>query len=118
MMYCADTDEEAEKVITEYMSRFHAMVEAHYERLRYPDIDSGRVRILQSAEDLPNLVRTMTELNLIGSPETCARKLQAYLPIVNLNYLLTSVDIGGMPHNMILDSMERFAKYVMPRFTN
>jgi hypothetical protein len=59
----------------------------------------------------------MIELNLIGSPETCARKLEAYLPLVDLNYLVTFVDFGAMPHDLVLDSMERFAKYVLPRFT-
>src|SRR5688572_17486342 len=109
---CAET----ERVAFEYMPRFHAMVEAHYERLRYPDIDQGRFSRLKSKDDLPDLVRTMTDLNLIGSPETSARKLEAYLPLVNLNYLVTFVDFGAMPHNLVLNSMERFARYVMPRF--
>lgn len=117
LMYCADTDDRAEAVATEYMSRFHAMVEAHYERLRYPEIDQGRFSRLRSADDLGELVRTMIELNLIGSPETCARKLEAYLEVFDLNYLVTAVDFGAMPHNLVLDSMERFARFVMPRFS-
>lgn len=116
LTYCGETDAEAEAVASEYIPRFMAMVEAHYERLRFPDHDRARPGNLQSADQAESLTRQMVELNIIGSPETCIQKLEAYLPLTNLNYLLAFVDFGAIPHDLVMKSMERFAEQVMPHF--
>jgi alkanesulfonate monooxygenase SsuD/methylene tetrahydromethanopterin reductase-like flavin-dependent oxidoreductase (luciferase family) len=118
LMYCGETDEEAEEVAVHYMMQFTLIVEAHYERQRLggstiaalgPNADADRVR---------QLAREMLALNIIGSPETCIRKLEAFKQVIDLNYFLGFVDFGGIPHDKVLASMERFARYVMPHFAD
>ncbi|MFN8533397.1 MAG: LLM class flavin-dependent oxidoreductase [Dehalococcoidia bacterium] len=118
LMYCAETDEAAEEVALHYITQFTLLVEAHYERQRLGGATIGALTPEATAEDIRLLAHEMLPLNIIGSPQTCIRKLEAFRQVVDLKYFLGFVDFGGIPHDLVLGSMERFAREVMPHFAD
>lgn len=117
LMYCADSDEETNTIAERHVLRHFIQSEGHYEHRRYPGeiparmaARTGRDQVIQSASDT-------ISLNLIGTPETCIRRIESYLDAVDLSYLLVCADFGSLPHSLAMRSMERFATHVMPVFT-
>lgn len=117
--YCADTDAQAEEVARHYIVEHRRFGEGHYENRRYANQGTG-------APDLPSdvsqtfaaLANDVIEGDIIGSPETCIRKLRAYCDFFKPNYILLSVGFGMIPHEMVMASMERLARYVLPSVAN
>jgi hypothetical protein len=62
------------------------------------------------------LAADVFEHDIIGTPETCIRKLREFREFFNPNYLLLSPGFGLIPHNLVLKSLERQARYVLPAF--
>lgn len=118
LTYCAETDAEAEEVAREYIRKYVFVIEAHYERQRHGGATIGALRNESGIADIDEMATAMIDLNIIGSPESCARKVAAFREVAGLNYLLGQVDFGGIPHQLVLDSMERFAKRVLPEFAD
>jgi alkanesulfonate monooxygenase SsuD/methylene tetrahydromethanopterin reductase-like flavin-dependent oxidoreductase (luciferase family) len=56
-------------------------------------------------------------LSIFGDPPRCVDKIRKY-SAVGLKHLMVMFDWGGMPQKTIFHSMELFAKYVMPYFTD
>ena len=51
---------------------------------------------------------------IVGSADTVREKLAACHDKVGLGYFLGMFQIGSMPHDLTVASMDRFAKDVMP----
>jgi alkanesulfonate monooxygenase SsuD/methylene tetrahydromethanopterin reductase-like flavin-dependent oxidoreductase (luciferase family) len=117
--YCADTDAQAEEVARNYIVEHRRYGEGHYENRRYATQATG-------APDLPSdvsqtfkaLADDVIEGDIIGSPESCIRKLRAYCDFFKPNYLLLSVGFGLIPQDLVLRSMERISRYVLPAFAD
>lgn len=57
------------------------------------------------------------ELIIVGGPECCIRLIKC-LESWGARRLLAILNDGGLPHDLVLRSMERLARMVMPAFTN
>ena len=83
----------------------------------YMSIDSYK-RVLKTKSSLLSslTIETLMERDVIivGSADTVREKLAACHADVGLGYFLGMFQIGSMPHDMTVASMERFAKDVMP----
>ncbi len=115
--YCADTDKEAAEITRYHVERYQRMIEAHYERQRYAIAAQGSAPPGAAADpkqSFDSLAADIIESDIIGSPATCIRKLQAYRDHFKPNYLLLSVGFGLIPHEKVLASMERLSRYVLP----
>ena len=54
-------------------------------------------------------------LVIVGDPQECIRKLKGYQE-AGADHILLMLQMGNIPHEKVLGSIERFAKYVMPQF--
>lgn len=55
-------------------------------------------------------------LALVGSPETVMRKLEAGKKLIGYDIFCTNHEIGGMPKEAVMNSVELFGKEVIPAF--
>lgn len=55
------------------------------------------------------------DMVIVGDPEECTRKLKRY-QAAGADHILLMQQVGNIPHEKVLGSIERFAKYVMPQF--
>jgi len=55
-------------------------------------------------------------LALVGSPETVIRNLQEGQKKIGYDIFCTNHEIGGMPKELVLNSIELFGKEVIPAF--
>ncbi len=62
-------------------------------------------------------IEQLDALSIFGDPPRCVEKIRKYWQI-GLKHLMVMFDWGGMPQRTIFHSMELFAKYVMPYFTD
>jgi hypothetical protein len=53
---------------------------------------------------------------LIGPPATLIERVHWAQEFYGATYLILEVAQGGSPHHIVMRSLERFAKYVMPTF--
>ena len=116
-MYCGETDEEAQETAYHYMKQFQYIIEQHYENL----LDHGQDRVVFAAtsemfRNVDGLARFPIEHHIIGSPETCAERIDWFQRELGVNYFLLNIGWGAMPHEQTIKSMERLASKVMPRF--
>ena len=51
---------------------------------------------------------------LFGSPERVVQRLKNIKQGLGLTYVLSEINFGGMAHNKVMKSLERFGKYVLP----
>jgi alkanesulfonate monooxygenase SsuD/methylene tetrahydromethanopterin reductase-like flavin-dependent oxidoreductase (luciferase family) len=125
-LFCAETDREAEEVAEQYLMRYSAHVEGHYERQRRGDMTGDPLNSLSSGpgkkstlDDIRELARAQIATNLIGSPATICEKLTALLDRVpSINYVLGITDAGTPPKAFVHKSMELFTSQVMPKFAD
>ena len=115
--YCADTDEEAYEVARYHVLQYQAMIEAHYERQRYANLDLGSAppgSVEDRQKSIEAQVQDILDSDIIGSPATCIAKLQRYRDHFKSRYMLFSVGFGCIPHDLAMASMERLSRYVLP----
>jgi alkanesulfonate monooxygenase SsuD/methylene tetrahydromethanopterin reductase-like flavin-dependent oxidoreductase (luciferase family) len=117
LMYCAASDGEANEVAERHVLRHLIQAEGHYEHRRYPGQIPARLAGRTGPGQVIQTARDTIALNLIGTPETCIRRIESYVDAVGLNYLLVCADFGSLPHELAMRSMERFATHVAPVFT-
>ena len=55
-------------------------------------------------------------LVLVGDPENLIERIRWAKEFYGTNYLILEIAQGGMKHEHVVPSLERFAKYVMPAF--
>ena len=112
IMYCGESDHEAEATMRDHLATFKVIAEGHYENQR------GQHERASAAgrKEVEAAVAAQMSHNIVGSPETCIERLRLAQEASGLNYLLAIVNPGGVPHKKVLRSMERFAEKVAPRF--
>ncbi len=54
---------------------------------------------------------------MIGDPEYIIDHIGWAQEYYGVNYLIFEVAQGGEPHGLVVRSLERFAKYVVPKFS-
>lgn len=114
IMYCGESDAEAEETMRASLTNFKLIAESHYEngRGRYERGSAG------GRAEVERAVTAQLEHNIVGGPKTCIERLNEAQELSGLNYLLAIVNPGGVPHRKVLRSMERFAREVAPRFSD
>jgi len=55
---------------------------------------------------------------MFGSPERCIQRIKNIKQGLGLTDMLFEVNFGGMTHEKVMKSLERFAKYVLPQARN
>ena len=56
------------------------------------------------------------ERTLIGDPDQVMAKLERFQHDLQMDQFISFLNWGGMAHELVMQSMERFAKYVLPHF--
>ena len=51
---------------------------------------------------------------MFGTPERCIQRIKNIKEGLGLTYMLFEVNFGGMAHDKVLRSLERFGKEVLP----
>jgi alkanesulfonate monooxygenase SsuD/methylene tetrahydromethanopterin reductase-like flavin-dependent oxidoreductase (luciferase family) len=62
----------------------------------------------------PAILLDASDCIIFGSPERCVQRLKRAQEDYGLTYVIFEVNFGGLPHAKVLQSLERFAKEVMP----
>jgi alkanesulfonate monooxygenase SsuD/methylene tetrahydromethanopterin reductase-like flavin-dependent oxidoreductase (luciferase family) len=117
----ADSDREAIEQAQTYIPRFmqaqidhYTPEETNWEEL--PDYKAwkGQFAGMRSKTDPAN-IPPWTEFQLVGSPDTVARRVQDYVDI-GFNHLFLHTATPGVPHEVRREWTRRFAHEVAPRF--
>ena len=116
-IFVADTDEEARARAMPWLVAYWKIWERYSqftsEGLMPDDYDVWRKRApMLHAMDFDEM--NERGLVMIGSPETVARKIREHQARLDLFALAGVFKFGGMPQDMLLNSMERFSREVMP----
>lgn len=118
--FVAETDEEAQRLALQHLPDFFALQVRHYQSDEAPwgNIEGyqqfnrmfANLRLLSDPANLgPYLAQ-----NLVGSPETVARRVRQYADL-GFNYLLVSNATYGVPREVRHQTIRLFAEEVMPR---
>lgn len=88
-------------------------------RLRYDvaNVHDG-VIVTQPIPGEPGDEQLLDDYVVIGTPDDCIRQLRRIQAGGGCDYFSCSFWFGDLPHDRVMASMERFAKYVMPAFAN
>jgi alkanesulfonate monooxygenase SsuD/methylene tetrahydromethanopterin reductase-like flavin-dependent oxidoreductase (luciferase family) len=119
--FVARTDEEARAQALEHLPRFFALQVEHYQSDHAPwgsipgyeqfNRMFGNLRQLSDPANLEGYIAQ----NLVGSPETVARRVQEIADL-GFDYLVVSNATYGVPRAVRHQTIRLFAEEVMPRF--
>lgn len=118
--FVAPSEEEAQELALTYFPRYFQLQVDHYQADRAPwgDIPGYEQfdRIFGNLKKLtePANLGPYMEMNLVGSPETVARRIRA-LEAIGFNYFLISNAIVGVPRRVRHQTIRLFAEEVVPR---
>ena len=117
-MFCGETDEQARREGGQYALQYFKFFSELDQRSphtskAFEHYEGGISKIFQGRtyEDLER-----ARLLMIGGPEFLVERIRWAQEFYGVNYLIFEVAQGGEPHKMVLESLERFAKHVMPQF--
>ena len=124
-MYCGEDEKEARVHGQIYASRYLKFFGALDQRCPWHP-PSGRGHLYGTF--VPDWVKNLARISrgfdgqshefMIGDPETLIKRIRRANEYYGTNYLILEVAQGGVPHEYVIRSLERFAKYVMPAFTH
>jgi alkanesulfonate monooxygenase SsuD/methylene tetrahydromethanopterin reductase-like flavin-dependent oxidoreductase (luciferase family) len=119
--WIADTDEEARALARRYLPGFFRLQVDHYQTDADPykwisgyEQWSRLFQNLRKLSDPTNLDEYM-DLNLIGSPDTVAGRINE-LADIGFNHFLVTNAIAGVPRRLRSQMLTRFATEIAPRF--
>lgn len=119
--YIADTDEEARAEAKKYLpDYFHKQAE-HYRGDTTPWADIagyeqfGRTMANLKKMSQPENLDGFLDFNMVGSPETVARRVEEFAAL-GFNHLIVTNNTPGVPKESRHRMLKRFASEVMPRF--
>jgi alkanesulfonate monooxygenase SsuD/methylene tetrahydromethanopterin reductase-like flavin-dependent oxidoreductase (luciferase family) len=72
-------------------------------------------RLLKTATGDLTFERVCAEHAVVGDSDSAAAALTELAGKTRAAHILAWMNIGSMPHNLVLQSMERFARDVLPR---
>jgi alkanesulfonate monooxygenase SsuD/methylene tetrahydromethanopterin reductase-like flavin-dependent oxidoreductase (luciferase family) len=117
----ADTDDEAVRLAQEYIPRFMQAQLDHYtpDEVDWEKLDSYRAWKGQfagmKAKTDPANIPAWAAFQLVGSPDTVARKTARYIE-AGFNHIFVHAATPGVPAKVRRQWTERFAREVAPRF--
>ncbi|MEQ8697227.1 MAG: LLM class flavin-dependent oxidoreductase [Bauldia litoralis] len=116
-----DTDEEADRQARELMPQFFQAQVEHYaaDLTRYDHVESFDLHRMHADRERlskPENLDGFIQMQLFGSPETVARKLQAYRD-VGFNKFVVTTNTPGIPKQTRHRWLTRFAQEVRPAFS-
>ncbi len=117
-LYCGATNEEAHREGGGYMLQYFKFF-TDLDRIKsltsaaFAHYQGGVSRVFGGTtyEELDR-----QQLLMIGDPERITEHIRWAQEFYGTNYLIFEVAQGGVPHDKVLQSLERFAKSVMPHF--
>ncbi|HZQ29071.1 MAG TPA: LLM class flavin-dependent oxidoreductase [Acidimicrobiales bacterium] len=110
-MYCAPTDDEA---VDTYVPAYRDTLQLAAQVSAPPTpVDGGAPRNPFQVDD-PSALRDGI---VCGNPDSCAAALQT-LADAGADYVIFFVNLGGMQHDAVMQSLRLFADEVMPRFAS
>jgi alkanesulfonate monooxygenase SsuD/methylene tetrahydromethanopterin reductase-like flavin-dependent oxidoreductase (luciferase family) len=115
-MYCGDSRQEAREHGGVYALQYYKFFESLDRRsvhtsAAYERYKKGVGFTRYSYDDLDAM-----KVLLIGEPETLIERIRWSQDFYGATYLILEVAQGGEPHEYVMRSLQRFAKYVMPAF--
>jgi alkanesulfonate monooxygenase SsuD/methylene tetrahydromethanopterin reductase-like flavin-dependent oxidoreductase (luciferase family) len=120
--FVAPTDEEAQEQALRHLPEFFALQVRHYQS---DDAPWGNIEGYQQFNKMFANLRLLSDpanlggyiaQNLVGSPETCARRLQQYIDL-GFDTFVVSNATYGVPSAVRHQTIRLFADEVMPRVT-
>ncbi len=111
-VYVADSDAAAEREAAPYYERYSAVAAARTPRStveRLPRQHQARARHDFASETAGGNI-------IAGSPERCIEIIRQWQEVAGLTTISGTVYFGGMPQEMALENIRRFAAEVMPAF--
>jgi alkanesulfonate monooxygenase SsuD/methylene tetrahydromethanopterin reductase-like flavin-dependent oxidoreductase (luciferase family) len=105
VVHVAPTDDQAWEEIGEYVLRQHNTYANWFQEAG--EKGGGSVG---TVDDLP------VDDYIVGSPETCRRRIERYREAMPIDVLTFNARISGVPFDVATRSLESFAKDVMPYF--
>lgn len=105
-LYCAATRAEAYAVAQPYLAGKYDAYQAWEQHKALPGEESFAIPFAQLAEDR----------FILGDPDDCAREIRRYAAL-GVDQIHLRMNWPGMPLDVALDGLHRFAEQVMPRFS-
>jgi alkanesulfonate monooxygenase SsuD/methylene tetrahydromethanopterin reductase-like flavin-dependent oxidoreductase (luciferase family) len=121
-MFIADTDEEARQMGRRYYPPYFALQADHYEAdadpwtniPEYADFSRMFANLRKMTD--PNELGPFLDSNLIGTPETICKRIDALIGL-GFNYFMVSSATPGTPRAVRQQMMTRFAEEICPRYS-
>lgn len=115
-MYCGDSWQEARDHGGVHALQYYKFFDSLDQRSRHTSAAYERYK-----KGTGFVSRTYEELDamrvlLIGDPETLIERVKWTQEFYGATYLILEVAQGGSPHQTVMRTLERFAKYVIPQF--
>jgi alkanesulfonate monooxygenase SsuD/methylene tetrahydromethanopterin reductase-like flavin-dependent oxidoreductase (luciferase family) len=109
-VHVAETDEQARRDFTPYL---------HQHLVSYQEANTGVKMTWDEVMDKKAdfVTRFSTTQTILGSPETVAARLRE-IGELGITHVMTWMNTGGSPHELVLRSQELFAKEVMPQLAD
>jgi alkanesulfonate monooxygenase SsuD/methylene tetrahydromethanopterin reductase-like flavin-dependent oxidoreductase (luciferase family) len=122
-VYLADTDSEADRGAREHFSRYFRSQVKHYEtEMNYwKDIKGyeSHSRYFSNMQKLtnPENMGPWLDLQLVGTPQTIIKRLEAYLDL-GYNHFIVHISTPGVPRSVRQEIHRKFAARVIPEFAS
>ncbi len=119
--YIGDTDEEARAEALRYLPVYFQKQVEHYRGDSTPWEDiAGYEQFSRTFANLkkmaePENLGGFLDMNIVGSPDTVAARVQDFLDI-GFNHIIVTNNTPGVPKDVRQRMMKRFAAEIMPRF--
>ena len=117
-MYCGESNEEARRNGGQHALTYYAFFGALAQRGALTSqsftYHKGTISHLFAGLTFEDLDKR--NLVLVGDPENLIERIRWAKEFYGTNYLILEIAQGGMKHEHVVPSLERFAKYVMPAF--
>jgi natural product biosynthesis luciferase-like monooxygenase protein len=107
-VYVGESDAQARAEVIEHWHRWRGFV---FEALGVAPGSEAYQRIFNHL-DYDAMIRDSR--GVFGGPEACARILKQIIEVVGTNHIGLTFHFGGLSQQRVLQSMERFARQVMP----
>jgi alkanesulfonate monooxygenase SsuD/methylene tetrahydromethanopterin reductase-like flavin-dependent oxidoreductase (luciferase family) len=122
-LFIADTDEEARYLGRRYYPPYFALQADHYEAdnnpwagmPEYQDFSRMFANLRKMTD--PNELGPFLDANLVGSPTTICRRIDALIAL-GFNYFMVSCATPGTPIELRQRQMTRFAEEICPRYSS
>ena len=121
--FVADSDDQARALVREYLPPFFALQARHYEADAdyWGDIKGyeqfGKFFANLKRLSDPDQIDPWIDLQIVGSPATAAKQLEAYIDL-GFNRFVVHVATVGIPRAVRHAALSRFAREVAPGFSS